>query len=97
MTAVAVVMTTVGTISSRVAAVAWADGPKSEDVVRDLDDILATLPSQEDADDDKRRDETEDNEYRHSRGRNDRRGRRMRGRDRDYDERDERRGRGRSQ
>ena len=71
-----------------------ADGPKSEDVVRDLDDILATLPSQEDADDDKRRDETEDNEYRHSRGRNDRRGRRMRGRDRDYDERDERRGRG---
>ena len=55
-----------------------ADGPKSEDVVRDLDDILATLPSQEDADDDKRRDETEDNEYRHSRGRNDRRGRRMR-------------------
>ena len=70
-----------------------ADGPKSEDVVRDLDDILATLPSQEDADDDKRRDETEDNEYRHSRGRNDRRGRRMRGRDRDYDERDERRGR----
>ena len=31
-----------------------ADGPKSEDVVRDLDDILATLPSQEDADDDKR-------------------------------------------
>ena len=71
-----------------------ADGSKSEDVVRDLDDILATLPSQEDADDDKRRDETEDNEYRHSRGRNDRRGRRMRGRDRDYDERDERRGRG---
>ena len=71
-----------------------ADGPKSEDVVRDLDDILATLPSQEDADDDKRRDETEDNEYRHSRGRNDRRGRRMRVRDRDYDERDERRGRG---
>ena len=71
-----------------------ADGPKSEDVVRDLDDILSTLPSQEDADDDKRRDETEDNEYRHSRGRNDRRGRRMRGRDRDYDERDERRGRG---
>ena len=68
--------------------------PKDEDVVRDLDDILATLPSQEDADDDKRRDETEDNEYRHSRGRNDRRGRRMRGRDRDYDERDERRGRG---
>ena len=38
-----------------------ADGPESEDVVRDLDDILATLPSQEDADDDKRRDETEDN------------------------------------
>ena len=71
-----------------------ADGPKSEDVVRDLDDILATLPSQEDADDDKRRDETEDNEYRHSRGRNDRRGRRMRVRDRDYDERDARRGRG---
>ena len=55
---------------------------------------ITTLPSQEDADDDKRRDETEDNEYRHSRGRNDRRGRRMRGRDRDYDERDERRGRG---
>ena len=75
-------------------------GPKDEDVVRDLDDILATLPSQG-SDDDERRDEAEDGDFaRRGRGRVsdrgdrvDRRGRRLRGRDRDYDERDERRGR----
>ena len=70
-----------------------ADEPKDEDVVRDLDDILATLPSQDSADESNRHDEDEDGEYtRHSRGRNDRRGRRMRGRDRDYDEQNDRRG-----
>ena len=76
------------------------EGPKDEDVVRDLDDILATLPSQG-SDDDERRDEAEDGDFaRRGRGRVsdrgdrvDRRGRRLRGRDRDYDERDERRGR----
>ena len=76
------------------------EGPKDEDVVRDLDDILATLPSQG-SDDDERRDEAEDGDFaRRGRGRvSDRgdrvdgRGRRLRGRDRDYDERDERRGR----
>ena len=76
------------------------EGPKDEDVVRDLDDILATLPSQG-SDDDERRDEAEDGDFaRRGRGRAsdrgdrvDRRGRRLRGRDRDYDERDERRGR----
>ena len=74
--------------------------PKDEDVVRDLDDILATLPSQG-SDDDERRDEAEDGDFaRRGRSRTsdrgdrmDRRGRRLRGRDRDYDERDERRGR----
>ena len=74
--------------------------PKDEDVVRDLDDILATLPSQgnEDAE---RHGETEDGNFaRRVRGRAsdrddraDHRGRRLRGRDRDYDERDDRRGR----
>ena len=76
------------------------EGPKDEDVVRDLDDILATLPSQG-SDDDEHRDEAEDGDFaRRGRGRVsdrgdrvDRRGRRLRGRDRDYDERDERRGR----
>ena len=71
--------------------------PKDEDVVRDLDDILATLPSQG-SDDDERRDEAEDGDFaRRGRSRTsdrgdrmDRRGRRLRGRDRDYDERDER-------
>ena len=68
-----------------------ADEPKNEDVVRDLDDILATLPTQDSATETDRHDEAEDGEYtRHSRGRNDRRGRRMRGRD--YDEQNERRG-----
>ena len=70
------------------------EGPKDEDVVRDLDDILATLPSQG-SDDDERRDEAEDGDFaRRGRGRAsdrgdrvDRRGRRLRGRDRDYDER----------
>ena len=74
--------------------------PKDEDVVRDLDDILATLPSQGN-EDDERHGETEDGNFaRRGRGRVsdrgdrvDRRGRRLRGRDRDYDERDERRGR----
>ena len=73
---------------------------KDEDVVRDLDDILATLPSQGN-EDDERHDETEDGDFaRRGRGRAsdrgdrmDRRGRRLRGRDRDYDERDDRRGR----
>ena len=74
--------------------------PKDEDVVRDLDDILATLPSQGD-EDDERHGETEDGNFaRRVRGRAsdrddraDHRGRRLRGRDRDYDERDDRRGR----
>ena len=74
--------------------------PKDEDVVRDLDDILATLPSQGN-EDDERHDETEDGNFaRRVRGRAsdrddraDHRGRRLRGRDRDYDERDDRRGR----
>ena len=73
---------------------------KDEDVVRDLDDILATLPSQGN-EDDERHDEPEDGDFaRRGRGRAsdrgdrmDRRGRRLRGRDRDYDERDDRRGR----
>ena len=73
---------------------------KDEDVVRDLDDILATLPSQGN-EDNERHDETEDGDFaRRGRGRAsdrgdrmDRRGRRLRGRDRDYDERDDRRGR----
>ena len=74
--------------------------PKDEDVVRDLDDILATLPSQGN-EDDERHGETEDGNFaRRVRGRTsdrddraDHRGRRLRGRDRDYDERDDRRGR----
>ncbi len=74
--------------------------PKDEDVVRDLDDILATLPSQGN-EDDERHGETEDGDFaRRVRGRAsdrddraDHRGRRLRGRDRDYDERDDRRGR----
>ena len=74
--------------------------PKDEDVVRDLDDILATLPSQGN-EDDERHGETEDGNFaRRVRGRAsdrddraDHRGRRLRGRDRDYDERDDRRGR----
>ena len=74
--------------------------PKNEDVVRDLDDILATLPSQGN-EDDERHGETEDGNFaRRVRGRAsdrddraDHRGRRLRGRDRDYDERDDRRGR----
>ena len=74
--------------------------PKDEDVVRDLDDILATLPSQGN-EDDERHGETEDGIFaRRVRGRAsdrddraDHRGRRLRGRDRDYDERDDRRGR----
>ena len=74
--------------------------PKDEDVVRDLDDILATLPSQGN-EDDERHGENEDGDFaRRVRGRAsdrddraDRRGRRLRGRDRDYDERDDRRGR----
>ena len=73
---------------------------KDEDAVRDLDDILATLPSQGN-EDNERHDETEDGDFaRRGRGRAsdrgdrmDRRGRRLRGRDRDYDERDDRRGR----
>ena len=73
---------------------------KDEDVVRDLDDILATLPSQGN-EANERHDETEDGDFaRRGRGRAsdrgdrmDRRGRRLRGRDRDYDERDDRRGR----
>ena len=73
---------------------------KDEDVVRDLDDILATLPSQGN-EDNERHDETEDGDFaRRGRGRAsdrgdrmDRRGRRLRGHDRDYDERDDRRGR----
>lgn len=73
---------------------------KDEDVVRDLDDILATLPSQGN-EDNERHDETEDGDFaRRGRGRAsdrgdrmDRRGRRLRGRDRDYDERDDHRGR----
>ena len=71
-----------------------------KDVVRDLDDILATLPSQGN-EDDERHGETEDGNFaRRVRGRAsdrddraDHRGRRLRGRDRDYDERDDRRGR----
>ncbi|MFR1654702.1 MAG: transcription termination factor Rho [Bifidobacterium catenulatum] len=74
--------------------------PKDEDVVRELDDILATLPSQGN-EDDERHGETEDGNFaRRVRGRAsdrddraDHRGRRLRGRDRDYDERDDRRGR----
>ena len=74
--------------------------PKDEDVVRDLDDILAMLPSQGN-EDDERHGETEDGNFaRRVRGRAsdrddraDHRGRRLRGRDRDYDERDDRRGR----
>ena len=74
--------------------------PKDEDVVRDLDDILATLPSQGN-EDDERHGETEDGNFaRRVRGRAsdrddraDHRGRRLRGRDRDYAERDDRRGR----
>ena len=74
--------------------------PKDEDVVRDLDDILATLPSQGNKDDE-HHGETEDGNFaRRVRGRAsdrddraDHRGRRLRGRDRDYDERDDRRGR----
>ena len=74
--------------------------PKDEAVVRDLDDILATLPSQGN-EDDERHGETEDGNFaRRVRGRAsdrddraDHRGRRLRGRDRDYDERDDRRGR----
>ena len=74
--------------------------PKDEDVVRDLDDILATLPSQGN-EDEERHGETEDGNFaRRVRGRAsdrddraDHRGRRLRGRDRDYDERDDRRGR----
>ena len=77
-----------------------AEEPKDEDVVRDLDDILATLPSQGN-EDDERHGETEDGDFaRRVRGRAsdrgdraDRRGRRLRGRDRDYDERDDRRSR----
>ena len=76
------------------------EDPKDEDVVRDLDDILATLPSQGN-EDDERHGETEDGNFaRRVRGRAsdrddraDHRGRRLRGRDRDYDERDDRRGR----
>ena len=75
---------------------------KDEDVVRDLDDILAALPAQNDAEDNHHAN-AEDGEYaHHGRGRNerdrnndrtDRRGRRMRGRDRDFDDREDRRGR----
>ncbi len=73
---------------------------KEEDVVRDLDDILATLPTQNDAET-AHNDDAEDGEYRRGRGRNadrnvdrvERRGRRMRGREREYGERDDRRGR----
>ena len=75
---------------------------KDEDVVRDLDDILAALPAQNDAEDNHHAN-AEGGEYaRHGRGRNerdrnndrtDRRGRRMRGRDRDFDDREDRRGR----
>lgn len=68
---------------------------KGEDVVRDLDDILATLPTQSDADA-THNDDAEDGDYRRGRGRNadrmERRGRRMRGRDQ-YGDRDDRRGR----
>ncbi len=68
---------------------------KGEDVVRDLDDILATLPTQNDADS-AHNDDAEDGDYRRGRGRNadrmERRGRRMRGRDQ-YGDRDDRRGR----
>ncbi len=73
-----------------------AEETKDEDVVRDLDDILATLPAQNDSDS-AHNDDAEDGEYRRGHGRNadrmERRGRRMRGRDREYAERDERRGR----
>ena len=74
--------------------------PKDEDVVRDLDDILATLPSQGNEDDERHGETEDDNFARRVRGRAsdrddraDHRGRRLRGRDRDYDERDDRRGR----
>lgn len=99
MTVVAIVRMMRPTLS-RAVAVRAVEEPKDEDVVRDLDDILATLPSQG-SDDDERRDEAEDGDFaRRGRSRTsdrgdrmDRRGRRLRGRDRDYDERDERRGR----
>ena len=79
------------------------DEPGNEDVVRDLDDILATLPAQHD-DADERHEENDEPEYGRRRGRGDRgndrnndrgdrRGRHMRGRDRDYEEREDRRGR----
>ena len=58
------------------------EGPKDEDVVRDLDDILATLPSQG-SDDDERRDEAEDGDF----------ARRGRGRASDRGDRVDRRGR----
>ncbi|WP_137655110.1 transcription termination factor Rho [Bifidobacterium moukalabense] len=75
---------------------------KDEDVVRDLDDILAALPTQNDAEDNRHADAVDGEYTRHGRGRNDRdrnndrterRGRRMRGRDRDFDDREDRRGR----
>lgn len=66
-----------------------------EEVVRDLDDILATLPTQDaparvDADDD-RRDRNDRGRGDRTVNHEDRRGRRLRGRNRDFDERDDRR------
>ena len=74
-----------------------AEEPKDEDVVRDLDDILATLPSQGN-EDDERHGETEDGDFaRRVRGRAsdrgdraDRRGRRLRGRNSDRNDRNDR-------
>ena len=71
--------------------------PKDEDVVRDLDDILATLPSQGN-EDDERHGETEDGNFaRRVRGRAsdrddraDHRGRRLRGRNSDRNDRNNR-------
>ncbi len=70
----------------------------AEDAVRDLDDILATLPARQQSEHDEAeetahgRNGRPDNRERNDRdGNHDRRGRRMRGRNRDFDERDERR------
>ncbi|MBW3094410.1 transcription termination factor Rho [Bifidobacterium sp. 64T4] len=65
----------------------------SEETARDLDDILASLPSKQESrgEDDSRR----TREDRADRGdRTDRRGRRLRGRNRDFEDRDDRRDRG---
>ena len=74
------------------------DAP-SEEAARDLDDILASLPSNKqesrnDGDSYRGREERGDRENREGHDTRERRGRRLRGRNRDFEDRDEHRNRG---